>query len=514
MKKQLEMSNRSVDEDGAIVATPEEATQEERSSPDPQKGNRIERKSEGANGRPHREALKAPAEGFFSRLGQMTEAEWEQHKLYIYRRWPRVSRDDAPHYIGAHRQAIDEEFIKGMYGSGRYLLKLNNQKRTIDNASLEIQDLAFPPKLSPDELMDCPENERYHKLWPAESQKATATTANGSSDSAVKELAGVLKLILEKKDAAKEGDESKRALNSLIDWALRQKEAERAESSPTALAILVKEIKGILPTPTPPTAPAPQSDMATLLKLAKELQPAPAPNPLQLLEQAKTLFSPPQDDLAHIDRLFSIADKLAGLRGSGGGSRSGWDVGLDYVRELVPWAPYLGGIFGLRMPGVSAPGGVPGTASAAAPPAAFDPYANPDLLKRHAQNMNASASGKTAGQPSPAPGQSPPLTPDATQSQDEISALLTSYGPIVLSALNSGVSGAEFADNIARLFGSATPAVIGNHGEDILTQNMMSIPEFKLFGEARLRRFAHEFICYEEILESENEPAEDSGAVA
>jgi hypothetical protein len=104
---------------------------------------------------------KIPKENFFNRLAQMTDGDWDRHRVYVYRRRPRISRDDQPHYIATHRQAIDEEFIKAMYGSGRYLLKLNDAKHTIDQAPLEIQDLAFPPKVSPDELVSCAENEKW-----------------------------------------------------------------------------------------------------------------------------------------------------------------------------------------------------------------------------------------------------------------------------------------------------------------------------------------------------------------
>jgi hypothetical protein len=339
-----------------------------------------------SNGRQPRKETEVPTETFFDRLRRMSEADWEKHRVYCYRRWPKINKQDQPIYIGVHRQAIDEEVLKNLYGSGQYLLKLNDQKRTIEYAAFEIQDMNFPPKLNPDELVSCAENERYFKLWPAESKQKPAGAVTNGSDSAVKELAGVLKMVLEKKDAGKDTDEAKTALNSLIDWALRQKEKEREENSPKAFAEMMKELKGILPTPAPATAPAPQTDVAALLRLAKELQPPappPAPNPLQLLEQAKGLFSPPQDDLAHIDRLLSIADKLSSLRGRGGeGQRSGWDIGLDYVRELTPLAQYFGGLFGLRMPGTGAAparGAVPGTTAPAS--SSFDPYARPDLLR-------------------------------------------------------------------------------------------------------------------------------------
>ena len=89
------------------------------------------RRSNLSNGR-RPEVKTPPAQNFLSRLAQMSDTDWERHRIYVYRRWPQITRDDSPHYIGVHRQAIDEEFVRNSYGSGRYLLKLNDPKRTID----------------------------------------------------------------------------------------------------------------------------------------------------------------------------------------------------------------------------------------------------------------------------------------------------------------------------------------------------------------------------------------------
>jgi hypothetical protein len=481
----------------------------------------IERKaaavSNGRHALDEKNEGKHSKETFFNRLKQLSEDDWDRYQIYVYRRWPRITLTDKPHYVGVHRTPVDEEFIRSTYGSGRYVLRLNDAKGTIDSTGIEIQDLSHPPKVAADELIDCNENARYYKLWPVEAKKKATDDVN-ANDSAVKELAGVLKMVLEKKDAGKDDDEAKKALSSLIDWALKQKEKEREQNSPTAFAEMVREIKGILPSPAPPPAPAPQTDMAALLRLAKELQPPPPPpppNPLQLLEQAKGLFSPPQDDLANIDRLLSIANKLAAIRGGGEGQRSGWDVGLDYLRELSPLAQHFANVFGLRMSGMTAPpapGAAPGTVAAA--PAAFDPYQRPDLLKQHAQMVNgfAAAQAAAAAAPGAVPSTAAPppgapangMAAGAAPSNDLL-ATFQMYGGLVVSALNGGVPGYDFADHIVALTGSATHAVISAHGEDALVDTMKQIPEIGLFGEPRLRAFVKEFLNYEQYLEQAEE---------
>jgi hypothetical protein len=190
-------------------------------------------------------------------------------------------------------------------------------------------------------VLDHPANDAYFKAWGAKKSDGTI----GKSDrqpSPQTDVNTVLTTVLEKTGSfdpklaelwertAKERDEMSRKL------------AEK--NAPPDLLAVAKGLKDLFPTQAAVLEPAPQTDMAALLRLAKELQPPPAPNPMELLEQAKRLFSPPQDDLANIDRLSGIANKLAAIRGGGGGggSRSGWDIGLDYVRELTPIAQYLG----------------------------------------------------------------------------------------------------------------------------------------------------------------------------
>jgi hypothetical protein len=186
-----------------------------------------------------------------------------------------------------------------------------------------------------------------------------------------------------------------------------------------------------------------------------------------------------------LDKVLGFAQKLASLRVSNGGQRDGWDVGLDIAKEFAPPVIQLLNNFmilrsqakGGMQPAAGMSGAVPATAS-------FDPYRDQAALRNHARMMNqqaaaaAPAGAQPAGIPHPVGAPNPPS--DGAQPQSEIAALLANYGSLVLAALNSGQSGAEFAGNVAALFGSATPALIGNHGEEVLTQGMLAVPELAL----------------------------------
>jgi hypothetical protein len=272
------------------------------------------------------------------------------------------------------------------------------------------------------------------------------------------------------------------------------------------------------------------------------------PDPLAVMRQAKDLFSPvehgqepPRNPIAELDQILGFAQKLASIRTPNSGDRSGWEVGLDYVKELGgPLIQTVNNFMALRSQaqrGAMPP--APGSSPVA--PTAFDPYSNPELLRQHARAMNnqpaatatppqgnqgstawaaAAAASTASGNAAQAPaGGTSGSQGQAGQGQalNEIGALLGQFGGLALNALNSGVSGAEFGDNLSRVFGTGMIAGIGNYGEDALTQAMLSMPEFAHFGENRIRRFTHEFVNFEEVtladsddVDSESERAEAS----
>ncbi len=421
-------------------------------------------------------------------------------KIYIYRLWPEIDAGEK-HYIGIVREPIDEDFLLRHYGSGKYMLLLKDPPRKPRTFNVPIHNPEFPPNVDAALVLSSPINSRYFQTWGAKSNGAAGKPEK--EQLAEPDIAAIIR-------AAQQGNKLEpQVIEWLQDMANRRddlaaKLAEGSAKNPAGdLASLLTAVKGIMPAPV--AAPPPQQiDMAALLRLVKELQPPPpppAPNPLQLLEQAKGLFSPPQDDLSNIDRLLGIADKLSGLRGgAAGGHRSAWDVGLDYVKELVPLAPYLGNLMGLRVRGMGGPA-APGAATAAPPlqPAAFDPYANPQALRSHASNL-------TAQQPPPAAGPANGAAPS-----NDLLAVFQQYGALVVNALNNGTPGYDFADYMCGLLGKSTHAMISAHGEDALVATMKSIPEIALFGEPRLRAFTAEFVDFERYLNEMAEEADPEG---
>jgi hypothetical protein len=198
-------------------------------------------------------------------VAQLSSDDSDRHRLYIYRRWPRISKDGQPHYIGVHREGLDEEGIKLLYGSGRFLLKLNDAKHTVDQAPLEIMDLSAPPKVTPDELVECAENERYFKLWPPAAPKP-ADGANGN-DAAVKELVGLLKTVVVDKGKGEPDD----VKNMLIAWALQQAGKQSELNSPAAIASVITAIKDVLPNPAKESRGVEKSETLAIISALKRV---------------------------------------------------------------------------------------------------------------------------------------------------------------------------------------------------------------------------------------------------
>jgi hypothetical protein len=442
--------------------------------------------------------------------------------VILYRLLPIISKSDNRHYIDRRYGRLTPQDILDQHGSGRYDVYCKGANRELlYRDQISVHNAAHPPKVNMLELVkEHPDNQSFFEIWGKSS--GNTSDKNGASASDMNSVNSVLTTVLEKagsfdpklaalwEQTAQQRDE--------LSKALAQKNA------PPDFAAQAKALKEVFPTlfappPSPPPAAPQQLDAIALLKAMKELQPEPQDpiDPIQLLEQAKNLFAAPAgaaenrngDEIDRLDKVLGFAQKLAALRVHSG-ERSGWEVGLDYTRELLSPLTQLAQTWMLSRTGRMPPGTVP---NAAAPAAAgpFDPYANPQAMRDHARAMNQSRSQTPPTQPPPAtPETAPPsnsANSQAGSAPDELLPLLQNYGTLLLNALNSGMPGYDFADHLSQLFGTATQAMIAARGEDSLTQTLLSIREFAVFGEVRLRRFVSEFIHFEEILTEEQAAA-------
>jgi hypothetical protein len=426
----------------------------------------------------------------------------------IYRLEPVINKLHGQHYIARKPGQLTQEDLLQEFGSGVYDLYVKDANKTLlYRDQLSIHHHAHPPKVDAEEIVaGHPSNAVYFRTW---AKKTNANPGAGKSEEEPSKKDDIAEIIR----AAREGNKLE---PHIIEWIqdfanhrddLAAKLAQATAQNPTAdLAALLNALKGVFPAPQ---AAAPQVDMLAIIKSLRDLQAEP-PDPLAILQQAKEIFTPAQpsvDGLAHFREVFSFARELLG---AGGGRRTGWDIGLDYARELGPPILHLiGNAMALRAGGV-APAMAAGAPVAAAAPSAFDPYQNQAAMREHARRMNAAAPAETQPGAQPASGAAPPQQGPPNPSS-ELATLFAQYGGLVVSAMNNGLGGADFADHLSQLFGTGLVANVSNFGEDALAQMMLSIPEIQVFGELRIRRFTREFLNFEEILDTaegdEEEPS-------
>jgi hypothetical protein len=107
----------------------------------------------------------------------------------------------------------------------------------------------------------------------------------------------------------------------------------------------------------------------------------------------------------------------------------------------------------MRNGGMMPPLAAHGMASGMVPvaPAAFDPYANPQAMRAHAQAMNAQAAPTPPASPAGTGPSAPPNPAAQAPPANELAALVQMYGGLVLAQLNMGAPGYAFADYVVGL---------------------------------------------------------------
>ena len=90
---------------------------------------------------------------FFERLAQFNEDEWRGLKLYVYRLWPVIDKKDSAHFLSKLSQPCDEDFLLGIFGSGRYCLKRNNSRgKTIASSTVSVCNQDHVPRVNPKDV--------------------------------------------------------------------------------------------------------------------------------------------------------------------------------------------------------------------------------------------------------------------------------------------------------------------------------------------------------------------------
>jgi hypothetical protein len=113
--------------------------------------------------------------GFWSRLTQISAADWERHVMYCYRRQPKIDRKQTGNpytYLCKYTEPIDIDRILQDHGSGEYRLTLNwvnpvNSNSVAKDAFVfQIVNPSYPPKIPAGEWVDDQCNREWKQLFP------------------------------------------------------------------------------------------------------------------------------------------------------------------------------------------------------------------------------------------------------------------------------------------------------------------------------------------------------------
>jgi len=415
---------------------------------------------------------------FFQQLQQISVEGWQAgYKVYVYRVWPVIDKKDNEHFLCKVTEPFDEDYLMRNFGSGKYYLRLNNQRgETVASKTVALHNPAFPPAISPDEVVRTdPRNETYFKVWaPKEPAAATAPPSSSAADStAVQELSKLLNKALEQRERGSAADSAQSNLTgSLVQWALDQTGKERESNDPTKIAALLRELKSLLPAQQPPDGLA---LIEKVLAITEKLNPAS--------REAQ------QDPLDYVEKAVNLVEKLRPqpvASGASGESQMG-----SWQEFFQPVLPSLIGALAPLVPAV----------------------AQMMLAKNGRPQQGPQVSPVVA--PVPAPAGAPPADGQPQQQHtaqapgQDFAEMAANMSPLIFNAMaQPGRTGADLADSVVMLFGPLRYQQIAALGKETLLAFLQSHPLWQQLGplQARVPEFIEEFIAYQE---PEDEEAAD-----
>jgi hypothetical protein len=475
----------------------------------------------------------------------LTPGMWAHISVYLYRLRPKIRRQlknpKSPNYIDCIGQYFDQEYIIARHGGGGFQIQVidTDVKRSEDGQLLfkcafDINDTQHPPILDYDELeLEARENKSYVQ-WlqntgvldgmgkpTAKAQQPQNPTANTAGLSA-KEVLDILsfshKMNADQRAEFRQqfptsDDSLSKSVGTILLEKMRQddpgKDFDRMLAwAQTQMGAMEKLIE---------RANKPDNSFTQFMQFYAQQQTTN-------LEYTKMLIDANRRDDRHeddFDKLAKMVTFVKDLMGNQKMGRSGWDTGLEIAKEVVlPGVQLVGNIITNSMAlrngaAPQAPGAQPQSASVQRP---FDPYRHPDQMRQYAAAASAVPQSPPAqpqqSAPPPGPQQPAMQPPNPNDSEAMLFNILQMYGNLIVNHLNNSTPGYDFADYVVGLLGTSNHAMIAAPGEETIVRVMMRIPEIALFGEVRLKQFVHEFVNYQQYLESQEEIEEEETETA
>ena len=398
------------------------------------------------------------------------EKHWSHCIVYVWRLWPIIIKDH-PKYIDkiTSMENMSYEYMKSVHGGGTYkfiIADTDRREKEIE-FTLQIPITEAMPKINYEELdIGHRENKSYVQKLIAEGiitpeGKPMFDEKHRTEISAVVSgMQSIIQQLLAERQNAPRGADAE-ALNRSMDLLStaynKAIEAAAAHNEKDAVDQLTKVVEVVRSMVEQSKPKQDDSIWPQILQLQRESHDRQMELMRQLVETVKSQGKPESwlDEFMKLKEVFGL--KLSHERGT--------DSMLETVlRYAVPLSESIGRI----VANVAALRGVtPQPPPGAGPPA-------------------------TVPAPSPNPNPNPSLDP-----KDEFKSVLRQYGGLILNAINTGVSGADFAYSIVQLFGMPMYGMIRNIGKDNILEAMKSTPEFYdqvKFIMPQVEQFVTEFL--------------------
>lgn len=432
-------------------------------------------------------------EDFFVLLSEIPDAEWPKSLVYVWRRDPFTDNTNGgrePKYIDVINRAVSELNIKEEHGSGTYKLQLNTNDKYVSHTILTIEDPKFPPHVPPGDWFQHPRNKKWltwkplvEKWWTENLKQLAGVVPASSNGEALQELTRLVSQLANNPRP----NESDGLSKVLITWALQQtadeRKAGRDSDSPGKIAELIRAVKDLMPPPAPPPVAAEKKDdpmMAFVLAQLTRLQESNDRLVAKMLEQKTDQANP----LSQVETMAKLISTVSGI-----------------VQPAAPKEPWVEVVENLG----------PGLVAAA------DKFATGMAIRnamprppQPQQPLQPQPQAPPQPQPQIIPAQAEPVTnpaePPAMDNQEL--SILFQVAALAANALNLGMDGEQFADQICYKFGQAVyDQFIANVPKESLLDKFKQVPEaWQLLQpfEPVLPSFIDSFYAYAEAEEEED----------
>lgn len=442
-------------------------------------------------------------QAFMEKTSLLTDEDWERTLIYVYQWAPIVDLTRGGQdkkYRKIYTRHMSEEAIKRDLGSGRYELKLNQLgpsgrgEKTIDRLIISIVDYDFPPNIPPGPWLDDPANADWQ--WAKPLLEARYKKPNGTGEGVpaymVQFMTDVRAELNRRSDlnpSAK--DQLMSSVVTILPALLQQ---QNSANDPSKMLEALTKVRDMF-------APAvPAQDNTMLSFLLAELKSSREQQTLLMtkLFEIKSEQTKQPDPLSQVKTMAELITLVSGIVQPPLAKEPWQDVVETLGPEVLKTVNTVAGAFAM--------GG----------------RSNPPRPQPHVVTVQPQPVSQTPVQPQPVQSQTVPPIPEpvpapipepADTMDTGMRSMIYQVAVLATNALNLGMLGEQFADQVCYKFGQAVyDQFIAAVPKETLLDRFKSVPEaWQLLQpfEAQLPSFIESFYAF-----ATEEPGEEPKTIS